>query len=275
MSKLKFSMDDILNKDIKPKTATLCPKIIDNCQTYDYFESSSSDEDDIRPGSSNDFCNSKTGEKSPNSNPTSSTNENSSSAAKPPFSYIALIAMSILQSPSHKLTLSQICDFIINRFPYYKEKFPAWQNSIRHNLSLNDCFIKIPREPGNPGKGNYWTLDPACADMFDNGSFLRRRKRYKRQNMGGCHKEFSGHHHPYRSWAPTPNFLPPPYIAEPPCFKSLTPMIAPTLSKNFPSNFLPPPLSSYLPSPQHHFVLAQPPPQPHFVGPAPPRGLRP
>jgi len=30
------------------------------------------------------------------------------------------------------------------------------------------------------GKGNYWTLDPASEDMFDNGSFLRRRKRYKR-----------------------------------------------------------------------------------------------
>lgn len=66
------------------------------------------------------------------------------------------------------------------RFPYYKEKFPAWQNSIRHNLSLNDCFIKVPREPGNPGKGNFWTLDPLAEDMFDNGSFLRRRKRYKR-----------------------------------------------------------------------------------------------
>ncbi|XP_037942290.1 fork head domain-containing protein FD3-like [Teleopsis dalmanni] len=65
-------------------------------------------------------------------------------------------------------------------FAYYKEKFPAWQNSIRHNLSLNDCFIKVPREPGNPGKGNFWTLDPLAEDMFDNGSFLRRRKRYKR-----------------------------------------------------------------------------------------------
>ncbi|XP_061736744.1 forkhead box protein D1-like [Nerophis ophidion] len=103
------------------------------------------------------------------------------SPVKPPYSYIALITMAILQSPQKRLSLSQICDYISQTFAYYQDKFPAWQNSIRHNLSLNDCFVKVPRDPGVPGKGNFWTLDPMSASMFANGSFLRRRKRFKRQ----------------------------------------------------------------------------------------------
>ena len=99
---------------------------------------------------------------------------------KPPYSYIALIAMAIASTPERKLTLGHIYKFIMERFPFYREQNKKWQNSIRHNLTLNDCFIKLPREPGKPGKGNYWTLDPAAEDMFDNGSFLRRRKRFKR-----------------------------------------------------------------------------------------------
>ncbi|KAJ8000730.1 hypothetical protein DPEC_G00183380 [Dallia pectoralis] len=99
---------------------------------------------------------------------------------KPPYSYIALISMAIANSPDRKLTLGGIYKFITERFPFYRDNSKKWQNSIRHNLTLNDCFIKIPREPGRPGKGNYWALDPNAEDMFESGSFLRRRKRFKR-----------------------------------------------------------------------------------------------
>ncbi|XP_035747241.1 forkhead box protein E4 [Egretta garzetta] len=91
--------------------------------------------------------------------------------------------MAIANAAERKLTLGGIYKFITERFPFYRENPKKWQNSIRHNLTLNDCFVKIPREPGHPGKGNYWTLDPAAEDMFDNGSFLRRRKRFKRTDI--------------------------------------------------------------------------------------------
>ncbi|XP_053701240.1 forkhead box protein I2 [Synchiropus splendidus] len=96
---------------------------------------------------------------------------------RPPYSYSALIAMAIQNAHDKKLTLSQIYQYVADNFPFYKKSKAGWQNSIRHNLSLNDCFKKVPRDEDDPGKGNYWTLDPNCEKMFDNGNFRRKRKR--------------------------------------------------------------------------------------------------
>ncbi|XP_062986082.1 forkhead box protein Q1 [Elgaria multicarinata webbii] len=100
---------------------------------------------------------------------------------KPPYSYIALIAMAIRDSAGGRLTLAEINEYLMGRFPFFRGAYTGWRNSVRHNLSLNDCFVKVLRDPARPwGKDNYWMLNPSSEYTFADGVFRRRRKRLSR-----------------------------------------------------------------------------------------------
>ncbi|KAG0042751.1 Forkhead box protein J3 [Gryganskiella cystojenkinii] len=77
---------------------------------------------------------------------------------KPSISYANLILQAISESPTLRLTLCDIYAWIKDRHPYYRYSSSGWQNSIRHNLSLNKAFQKLERNMGEPGKGCFWTL---------------------------------------------------------------------------------------------------------------------
>lgn len=149
---------------------------------------------------------------------------------KPQHSYIGLIAMAILSSPEAKLVLSDIYQHILDHYPYFRTRGPGWRNSIRHNLSLNDCFIKAGRSAN--GKGHYWAIHPANIEDFRKGDFRRRKAQRKVRKHMGLAVDEDGADSP----SPPPlSVSPPPPVTHPGPSTSLYPMTmkGPTRKRQF------------------------------------------
>ncbi|KAL6723185.1 hypothetical protein Aduo_018215 [Ancylostoma duodenale] len=80
---------------------------------------------------------------------------------KPPLSYAQLIMDAMAERQVDKITLSEIYEYAARRYAYYRSSKGPWKNSIRHNLSCNQLFKRVPRKNGEKGKGSYWTLNDA------------------------------------------------------------------------------------------------------------------
>ncbi|EKM59149.1 uncharacterized protein PHACADRAFT_249397 [Phanerochaete carnosa HHB-10118-sp] len=106
--------------------------------------------------------------------------------SKPFYPYSTLIRYAIKGAPNQKLLLEDIYYAIESRFPYFRSAPPGWKNSVRHNLSLNPCFEKVPRPLTDRGKGSYWTVN----DNVDprTGVHRVRKKKPKGGKKGGQHR---------------------------------------------------------------------------------------
>ncbi|XP_041771761.1 forkhead box protein K2-like [Anopheles merus] len=115
--------------------------------------------------------------------PEASENESSASyvptesieTAKPPYSYAQLIIQAITASPQQQCTLPEIYAYLRANYPFFRQRRQdGWQNSIRHNLSLNRYFIKVPRMTDVAAKGCYWRIDPTCYASLKKKRFQKR-----------------------------------------------------------------------------------------------------
>ena len=102
-----------------------------------------------------------------------------SKVGKPSESHVELISRAIIKSSEQRLILADIYQYIYDKYPYFQTAPRGWRNTVRYNLSTNECFIKKGRAPS--GRGFYWAIHPACVEDFQKGEFNRRLARQRVQ----------------------------------------------------------------------------------------------
>lgn len=122
-------------------------------------------------------------------------------------SYADLISQAIENSPEKRLTLAQIYDWMVKTVPYFKDKGDSnssagWKNSIRHNLSLHNKFLRVHNE--STGKSSWWMLNPEggktgkaprrrAASMDNSSKLLKSRMRAKQTKKQAVAAGLVGH----------------------------------------------------------------------------------
>jgi forkhead box protein O3 len=114
-------------------------------------------------------------------------------------SYAELITLAINSVKDKRLTLSQIYGWMVKNVSFFKDKgdnnsSAGWKNSVRHNLSLHNRFIRVPNEGA---KSSWWMINPNAksgkstrrrAASMETGKYERKRAR-ARKNVEIIEKE--------------------------------------------------------------------------------------
>ena len=150
---------------------------IDSSNNMDSISSTSS--------TNNSSCSNINTNNSGSSDSSSTSTSSEYKDSKPRHSYVALISRAILSCPEKQMVLSDIYQHVMDNYSYYNNGQRAWRNSIRHNLSLNECFMKAGRAEN--GKGHYWCIHPSCLEDFIKGDYRRRHARRRARTLAQRH----------------------------------------------------------------------------------------
>lgn len=79
--------------------------------------------------------------------------------------YKNIIIEALKASPTKKLSLAEIYSYFENKYGFPQEDSTTWKNSIRHNLSVNNIFKRVPRDENIFSmRGMLWTIADSSAD---------------------------------------------------------------------------------------------------------------